>query len=191
MKHAPVTTTRAAFRPGTGGLSRGAADPGRRRRNGSPNWRLVKFYRNYLVEEVAKLLGIHKQTVRNWIKEGLRTCDNGKPTLIVGRHLVAFLKGRRGKRKKPCGPDEIYCVRCRTPRVPAGQMADYRPLTPTSGNLEALCPACGSLIYRRTNLARLEQIRAILEVQITQATSHVDERPEPSVICDFEQEKEK
>ena len=36
-----------------------------------PNYRLVKIYRNYTVEEVASLLSVHKNTVRGWIKRSV------------------------------------------------------------------------------------------------------------------------
>ncbi len=33
-----------------------------------PNYRQVKIHRNYTVEEIARLFGIHKNTVRGWVK---------------------------------------------------------------------------------------------------------------------------
>jgi transposase len=41
-----------------------------------PNYRLVKIHRSYAVEEIAKLFGIHKNTVRCWVKDGLATIDD-------------------------------------------------------------------------------------------------------------------
>ena len=92
-----------------------------------PNHRLVKIHRNYTVEEIASLFGIHKNTVRGWVKAGLPTCDDKRPMLILGRDLAAFLQARRTKNKQTCQPGEIYCVRCRAPKMPAGDMAEYLP----------------------------------------------------------------
>ena len=82
-----------------------------------PNYRLVKIHRNYTVEEIAKLFDIHKNTVRQWIKEGLETINDKRPMLILGPVLMAFLQARRLKNKQTCKPGELYCVRCRAPRL--------------------------------------------------------------------------
>ena len=90
------------------------------------------------MEETANLYGAHRNTVRQWVKQGLPTCDDRRPMLILGRHLAAFLQARRLKNKRTCKPGEIYCIRCRVPRNPAGNMAEWRPLTPVLGHLWAL-----------------------------------------------------
>jgi Helix-turn-helix domain len=123
-----------------------------------PNHRRVKLHRNYTVGEIADLFGAHKNTVRAWVRAGLPTCDSNRPVLVLGRDLVAFLQARRARSKQPCRPGEIYCVRCRAPKFPAGEMADYQPVTETIGNLEAICPDCNCIINRRVNLAKLGQL---------------------------------
>jgi hypothetical protein len=122
-----------------------------------PNYRLVKIHRSYVVEEIAYMFGVHKNTVREWIKAGLPTSDKRRPTLILGHHLADFLRRRRQKNKQPCRQGEIYCVRCRAPKLPGGGMSEYRPQTETSGNLTAICPDCNSIMNRRVNIAKLEQ----------------------------------
>ena len=153
-----------------------------------PNHRLVKIHRNYTVEEIAKLFGNHRNTVREWIKRGLPTIDHGRPMVILGRDLTAFLQARRVKNKQKCQPGEIYCVRCRVPRNPAGDMADYLPITATLGDLISICPYCESMMYRHVNLGKLEQVRGKLNVTFPQARSHIDESTQPSVNCDLKQE---
>ncbi len=83
-----------------------------------PNHRLVKIHRSYTVEDAAKVLGKHKNTVRNWFKDGLATIDNKRPMLILGQDLVAFIKKRRAKnpaqvprdaRKKSKGEGAEFC----------------------------------------------------------------------------------
>jgi excisionase family DNA binding protein len=153
-----------------------------------PNYRLVKIHRNYTVEEVARLFGVHKNTVRTWVKSGLPVCDLRRPTLIRGRELAAYLKARRTKNKRPCQPGEIYCVRCRASKHPAGSMAEYRPTTERLGNLIGICPDCEGMMYRRASKAKLPAIQAKLEVTFAQAGRQVSESDSPFVNRDFTQE---
>jgi hypothetical protein len=138
----------------------------RRRR---PNHRLVKIHRNYTVEETSRLLGIHKNTVRTWINAGLPVCDDMRPQLILGRELVSFLQSRRAKKKRPCAPGEMYCFRCRVPRTPAGEMADFVQKTDALGNLVGICPQCSAMMYRRASVAKLPAIREKLDITIVEA----------------------
>ena len=150
-----------------------------------PNPRLAKIHRNYTVEEIATLFGVHRNTVRAWVKRGLPTSDDRRPMLILGRDLVAFLQLQRAKNKRTCQPGEIYCVRCRAPKAPAGDMADYEALTATQGNLIAICPDCETIIYRRASLAKLAQICGKLDITFPQALRHIGESTQPSVNSDF------
>lgn len=150
-----------------------------------PNPRRAKIHRSYTVDEVACLYGIHRNTVRQWIKQGLPLCDHQRPLLILGRQLAEFLAHKRTKNKRPCKAGEIYCLPCRTPRMPALGMAEFRPLTDTSGNLIGLCPACERLMYRRVSLAKLGVVQGNLEVTFTKAARHIDESSNPSVNSYF------
>jgi len=149
-----------------------------------PNPRRVKIHRNYSVEEVARLFRLHKNTVRNWLKQGLEVIDGRRPTLILGRELSRFLSERRKKAKQLCGPGRIFCIVCREPKAPAGGMADCVPMTPSTGNLCGICPDCGRLIYRRVNLAQLDAVRGELDVTFAQPETRIGECSAPSVNCD-------
>ena len=82
-----------------------------------PNPRLVKVHRNYSVEEIARLFRLHKNTVRNWLRQGLTLVDERRPLLILGRELSRFLQERRQNAKQVCGPGRLFCVACRAPKV--------------------------------------------------------------------------
>jgi excisionase family DNA binding protein len=108
----------AASRPAT----QGAHDMGRRH----PNHRLIKIHRTYTVEEAANALGLHKNTISRWTQQDdLTVIDKRRPKLIHGEALVQFLIKRRKKTKQPCQTGQIYCVACRAPKRPNGDMADY------------------------------------------------------------------
>ena len=150
-----------------------------------PNHRLVKIHRDYTVEEIAQLLGKHKNTVRNWLREGLEVIDDRRPALVLGVTLVDFLKRRRGRNKRALKPGEIYCVRCRVAVKPAGGMADCVQITDATGNLRGICPQCDLLIHRRVNLAKIDHVKGNLEITIERAGNSITASPHPSVNCDF------
>ena len=150
-----------------------------------PNHRLVKIHRNYIVEEIASLFGIHKNTVRAWIRKGLPVCDTRRPVLILGCALKEFLQTQRTRNKCPCQPGELYCLRCRQPRNPAGGMADFVPVTPKVGNLIAICPICEAMMHKRIGMATLESIRSQIDITFTQALKHVGDSSKPTLNSDF------
>ena len=150
-----------------------------------PNHRLVKIHRTYTVEEIANLFGVHKNTVRHWIKDGLTTTDDKRPMLILGHVLVEFLKARRVKNKQKCKPGELYCVRCRAPKLPAGGMADYSPITEKFGNLVAICPDCNSLMNRHVSLARIGEFQGKVDIRFPEGLSRLIENSNPSINSDF------
>jgi hypothetical protein len=150
-----------------------------------PNHRLVKIHRSYTAEEIANLFGIHKNTVRGWVKAGLAISDDKRPMLILGHDLAAFLQARRIKNKQTCKPGEIYCVGCRAPKLPAANMAEYSPVTEKFGNLKAICPDCDSIMNRRVSIAKLEQVLGKMDISFPQATGHIVESTKPTVNSDL------
>jgi len=137
-----------------------------------PNYRLVKIHRSYTVEEIAKLFSIHKNTVRHWVKEGLSTTDDKRPMLVLGHVLVAFLQARRAKKRRICKPGELYCVRCRSPKSPAGDMAEYFPVTQKYGNLIAICPDCDAIMNRLVSLAKIDEFRGKMDISFSEVQRH-------------------
>ena len=153
-----------------------------------PNYRRVKIHRSYTVEDVARLFCIHKNTVRAWVKAGLKTCDDRRPILILGRDIASFLQSRRASKKCRCGPCELYCLRCRAPKTPAGGMVDYEPTSETLGNLKAICPQCYAVMNRRTSLVKLGRFKAAFEITFSQEVRRLTECPRSSVNSDFGEE---
>jgi len=150
-----------------------------------PNHRLVKRHRSYSVEETAVLLGKHKNTIRNWIKNGLAVIDNQRPMLIHGLDLISFLKHQRKKNKQRCKPGELYCVCCRAPKYPAENMADYSPVTDTFGNLKAICPDCNSIMNRRVSWAKIRSVCGKLDISFPKDQQHIVDTFNPSVNSDL------
>ena len=152
-----------------------------------PNHRLVKIHRSYTVEEVAKLFGSHKNTVRNWTKNGLAIIDDNRPMLIFGQDLVEFLQKRRARNKQTCKPGELYCVRCRVPKLAAGNTAEYTTVTSKIGNLIAICPDCDSIMNRRVSLVKIWEVCGNIDITFPEELRHIVKRTKPTVNSDLGQ----
>lgn len=148
------------------------------------NPRRIKLHRAYSVEEAARALGKHKNTVRGWINKGLPTIDKARPTLIDGRDLRRFLEGERKVRKCACPDGTLYCLKCRAPMPPALGMIDYRPVNATTGDLSALCEVCGTMMHRRARFDTIAAKMPNLDVQIREAEPRLNECSPPSLNCD-------
>jgi excisionase family DNA binding protein len=132
------------------------------------NYRRAKIHRSYTIAETADVVGVHRLTVRRWIAGGLQAINDRRPVLIHGADLREFLYARKPK-KQPCGPGEIYCVGCRAPKRPAGDMADYVPRTAARGSLRGFCPTCDRMIHRVINRASIEQLSGGLDIAFPSA----------------------
>jgi Helix-turn-helix domain len=85
-----------------------------------PNPRLVKVHRNYSVEEVARLFGLHKNTVRNWLKLGLAAIDDRRPMLILGRELLRSCTSAGRRPSSPVGRVGFFASHAARPRYRPG-----------------------------------------------------------------------
>ena len=128
--------------------------------------RRIKIHFAYSVEEAASALQTHKNTVRGWIKKGLPIADHRRPIILSGASIRAFLDERRAARKRPLKPGELYCFKCRSPKMPAADMADFIEVGNGLGALCALCPDCETVMHRRTSLTKLKSASGRIDVKI-------------------------
>lgn len=128
------------------------------------NLRRVKTNRTYRLDEAAAVTGTHPNTVRNWIKAGL-TVIVGRRPLILGGDIIIFHRARRDATRTPSPRGTIFCLPCRKPQRPDGNMADFVTDDAGVGKLQGLCPACGRVMSRIANPSQLEQVAGDLEVQ--------------------------
>ncbi len=119
------------------------------------NPRRGQIHRSYSVAEAAVRFGVHRNTVRNWIRQGLPVVETSSGLLILGRDLRAFHERRQAARRRKCAPGTLFCLKCREPRRPGIGSVAVVQVTTTTANVAALCEACGSRIYRRASLERL------------------------------------
>jgi hypothetical protein len=109
----------------------------------------------------------------------------GHPVLMLGRDLRTFLRQRREHAKRPCRSDEMFCLRCRMPRMPAGDMVEYQSATPTRGRLVGLCSCCGAVMYRSVNPSRIPRNLASMVGPVQAGRGHIGESTRAIVNSDF------
>ncbi|WP_440879258.1 helix-turn-helix domain-containing protein [Vibrio natriegens] len=134
----------------------------------NPN--LAKIHRSYTVEEAAEMLGVHKRTVRNWIKSGLPVIDERRPLLILGTDLKVFIRQQRKRNRRQCKTSEIYCLRCREPRQPSSETVKFIQEAGGIGRVFAQCCKCGSKVNKYFSWRSLDSIRRELLVESTVST---------------------
>jgi hypothetical protein len=108
----------------------------------------IKTALSYDVAEIARLLGVHRNTVRQWQKTGLRPIDDRRPILIHGAALKSFLSEKQSARRRKCGPGELFCFRCRMPRKPWGGMVEISKVSEKIARATALCEVCEAEMHR-------------------------------------------
>lgn len=121
--------------------------------------RKIRQSRCYTVQEVSNLLGVTKGTVRSWLKLGLPYLPDGKPFLVPGDSLKTWLVVRRRSRKRRCLPDELYCCRCRMPRLAIPGSVGITIRNAKTVTIHATCACCGSKMNKGGSHAELENTK--------------------------------
>lgn len=121
----------------------------------APSRKRARKHRSYTVAEAARLYGVHRNTVRNWMKSGLAVVRAAGLIRILGEELERFRNERKAARRKPCSPGMIYCLKCREPRLPVPTSLDETSANDRTAVVTGLCSTCGTRMNRRTRLVDL------------------------------------
>lgn len=159
--------------------------PARRRRY---RVNLIKGTNPYDTNEIAKLFGLHRNTVRHWLKGGLRPIDDRRPVLVHGSDLKAFVAQRQTARRQKCAPGEFFCFRCRAPRRPWSNLVDTTPHTEKIAKLTAICCVCETVMHRTIRRTDLPKSVAEVERQSV-ASARLIGSSDPIENCDLEKAK--
>lgn len=141
--------------------------PRRQRHKRTFNTRLIRKNYSYDISEITQLFGLHPNSVTTWLGEGLTSIDGHRPTLIHGSDLADFLNNRQAIRKRTCQPNEIYCCRCRVPKIPWENLVDIEIMDDRRLVLKAVCPECGTGLNRIGSVKKLAEYRVRFEIQAT------------------------
>jgi hypothetical protein len=150
------------------------------------NTRLIRRGHAYYVQEVADRFVIHKNAVRNWVKQGLKTIDGNRPMMIHGSDLADFLDNRQRSRKRACMPDEFFCCKCRMPRRAWERLVDLTQLKKERWLVKAICCVCSANMRRIFPARNMPELHRLFIIQ-TVNEEHIKESFNPLVMRDFNQ----
>jgi hypothetical protein len=129
----------------------------------------IKYWYAYSIDDICALyaeFGLHAQTVRKWIKDGLKTTDKGKPSLIYGYFLIEFLKKQNSKNKCKTAFDEMFCLACQDARSVFQRKAVIEKKAQTL-SLSGQCRECKTTMfkfYKMTDYPDIKRAFQLVEV---------------------------
>lgn len=130
-----------------------------RRRKNLKSSRSARANWLYTRKDVQDLYGICPNTLRNWMKKGLRPIEpSGK--FFLGSDLNAFHAQRRKQVKMPCGPYEVFCTSCKSKHSLLEEPFEVDYAGRFSNRIFFNCPETGkrtSAFVRKTVLEELRQ----------------------------------
>ncbi|HIF9158919.1 TPA: helix-turn-helix domain-containing protein [Photobacterium damselae] len=103
----------------------------------------IKSHSSYTVVDVSEVLSVVPKTVRNWIKAGLPVADKSRPLLIEGRDLKVFLKNKCKTHKRNCKVHEVYCFKCKEPKLPNIESLRFIAMPAGMIQMAGHCCECG------------------------------------------------
>lgn len=145
--------------------------------NYNPN--KIKINRSYSYEELAAVYGVHKNTVATWVKNGLPCLKEMRPYLILGADAKQYLQAQRQTKKQVCNPDELFCMRCKTPTRTIDNHVQYLPLTATKGCLRGLCCACKGVVNKFISYSSLARYAQIFDLAKPRGLGHINDSDNP------------
>lgn len=110
--------------------------------------RRIKTTRVYRVSEFAAIMQVSVATVRRWINNGLPNMGSGSGGLIDGAEAKTWLLKWRQSKKSKCGHNQMYCLRCKLPRLPIEHTLGVQPQGKNRLLISGRCSACNAKIFR-------------------------------------------
>ena len=154
----------------------------------TPNARLVKRDATFTVDEIAELFTVHPNTVRNWMASGLKTIDARRPLLIHGSDLIAYLHKRQKCRKRTCTPAELFCFKCRAPRLPKDGILSIENQNARVMRAVGHCEVCGTRMFKAVS-RRHNAIHGESAALQPAPAEHITACADAAVNCDLETEE--
>lgn len=137
----------------------------RKKQNRKPNYKRIKATELYNIDELAKAIDVHVNTISNMIKDGMQIVEGSYPYIIRGQFAIDYLKERQKKVETKLQQDEFLCFGCgRKPSKAKDDFAKLQITAPKIGNLKAICCVCGATINRKISLLDLPKFKKVINI---------------------------
>ena len=126
------------------------------------DYRLIRRHRPYTIASLAKLYQVSPGTVRAWInKHGLECAltSTERPQILDGKKTKAWMKQWQHSKKQKCRPDEMYCVRCKSPRPIVPDSFVILPSNTNKITAQGDCVECGLTLNSFNTRANIDELR--------------------------------
>ncbi|WP_427451998.1 hypothetical protein [Litorimonas sp. WD9-15] len=130
----------------------------------SKDYQRVRSHRPYTIVTLAELLEVNPATIRRWINlHGLDVAitNTRRPIILNGAKIKDWMKARQVAKRKPCGPNEMYCVRCKVPRQIKGDTFHIIQRNASKLTVKGDCKTCGLTLQRFGSVANRAALEAV------------------------------
>ncbi|WP_394199956.1 tyrosine-type recombinase/integrase [Litoreibacter albidus] len=97
------------------------------------------------------LFDVTRNTVSNWIKDGLRPSDGGVPYVFNGAEVRRFHDAKRTTGSTPLRIGQFKCFSCKERVFPDTKSVEKRVLENGGFAVRAVCFACAAIVTKRVN----------------------------------------
>jgi integrase len=112
----------------------------------------------YTVDDLMTLYGVVRNTVSNWVKEGLKPSDGFTPYVFHGTEVKRFRDARRPTNKTHLRKGEFKCLVCGYRMFPAPESLSCRAAKNGLFGLWGTCSNCGRVVTKIVNETDCDKI---------------------------------
>ncbi len=130
----------------------------------SKDYQRVRSHRPYTIVTLAELLEVNPATIRRWIKlHGLDMAitNTRRPIILNGAKIKDWMKARQVAKRQPCAPNEMYCVRCKSPRQIMVETFQIIQRNASKLSVKGECEVCGLTLQRFGSVANRAALEAV------------------------------
>ena len=105
----------------------------------------------YTVDDLMQLFGVRRNTVSNWVAEGLCRSDSASPYMFHGLEVKRFHEARQLASKATLRVGQFKCFGCKARVFPDVSSLNLYPLKNGSAAVWGQCPNCKCVVQKRVN----------------------------------------